>query len=161
MITLAGKGNAVLVIALFVFIAWIAVSIFTLIPKYLSMVENIIVFLGLNMLNLNLFSFTDSLPKLIQHSKNPEMWLSLCIHRNIILPLCLLTYVNYINFVRARFNKIVITGLFLVFLSWVEYLTVWTGVRVYTGWNEYLAMVTLMVFMMLSVLLTRLVRKIK
>lgn len=149
-----------MILSLFVFIAWVIICIFFLIPKGLSIIDNIIIFFCFTIIVINIFTILDMTLRLIQHNDNPEMFISLVVQRNIIIPLGLVIYANLITFLKTRSKKIVITATTLLVLHFIELLTVWTNIKIYTGWNGYMDIATLAALMIFSVFLTKWIKKI-
>jgi hypothetical protein len=148
-----------LVLALFVSIAWMFISVFFLVPKSLSRAENIIVFFCLSMIVINIFTIPDLNLRLMQHSYKPELYISYLIQRSIIIPVSLLISINLIFHQLSMFKKIVIAIITLSILCFIELLTILTGIKIYTGWNGCLTIITLTTLITFSFFLSKWIKK--
>jgi hypothetical protein len=149
-----------LVIALFALITWITIAVFFLIPKALSRKEHIVLFFCISLLVISAYTIIDLNLKLVQQSNKAEMFFALLMHRNIIISFCLLIFVNSFMSLHNKLSKFFSAAVILLVLYLVELLTVWTGVKVYLGWNNYLTIITLVTGMAISALLTKWIRKL-
>jgi hypothetical protein len=68
--------------------------------------------------------------------------------------------VNLINYSKKILTKIIFTVIILFELSLVEYLSVWTGVKTYSGWNSYLTIALYVVEMIICSILAKGIKKI-
>jgi len=150
-----------LVLSLFVLISWITISAFFLIPKSLLKVENIIAFFCLSMLVINLYTIPDLDFKLIQHSFKLELFICYLIQRNIIVPVILIISMNLIFLKLSIMKKIIIAIATLKILCSIELLSIWTGIKTYTGWNGYLTIIALTTLIILSIIISKCIIKIR
>jgi hypothetical protein len=149
-----------LLLALYVLLTWLTIIVFYLTPKYLSFAENIIVFSGVSIVIFTFFLVVYLNEYLIGYAKEPEMFICLCLYRNAILPVGLLIFTNCFLFMPKRLVKLALSLGILAVLLLVEYLTVWTGVRTFTGWNGYLTVIYLLVLMLFSGCLGKAMKKL-
>jgi hypothetical protein len=149
-----------LAIALFSLIAWLTLIIFMLIPKKLSITENIIMFFCITLIVVSVYTVKGLNLRLVHHSYKPELFISLIIHRNLIITIGLMIFINLFAHSQARRAKIAVSVITLLVLYFTELLTIFTGVKVYTGWNLYLAALNLAAYMTISIFLTKWIRKI-
>lgn len=150
-----------MIITLFTLIAWLTISAFMLIPKFLNKTENILLYFIIMILKLSIFSIIYKSFKLIQYSYKLEMFLSLLIYRDIIIPLCLLCFANsFFLMIRVR-DKIAVTAVVLAILCFLEGLTVGVGMRVIRGGYGYFNILTVPIYMALSALLGKELKKLK
>jgi len=139
-------------LALFVFIAWIIISVYFFVPKRLSMEENTLLFFFFTIITTNMFTIVDLDLKLIQHSDKLDMFISFWIFRNIIIPLSLIIFVNSINTLKSKAKKFV-TLLVFLFLYSIDLLAFSIGLMT-CGSNLYLGSGVLLAILMLTAFLT-------
>lgn len=149
----------ILVLIVFVLIAWLSVIILFIIPKHLKLTENVTAFFLFTILILNNFAIIDLNLNLLPHSNIPEMFVCVLIQRNIITPLSLVIFVNLIFYVKSILKKITIIVVILTELTLVEFLTVWTGIKTYNGWNCFLTIVLFAGEMTVCCILAKIIKK--
>lgn len=140
-------------LALFVFIAWVIISVYLFVPKRLSTEENILLFFFFTIITINIFTILDLNLKFIQHSNKPVMFISFWMHRNIIIPLTLIIFVNYIIILKSKIKKFIITVLVFSILYLIDLLAFGIGLMT-CGSNLYLASAILLAVLMLLAFLT-------
>lgn len=147
-------------VALFVFIAWVIISVYLFVPKRLSTEENIILFFLFSIITINIFTILDLNLKLIQHSERLPMFISFLILRNIIIPLALIIFVNLMIHFKSNINKFIIKLLIFLILYLIDLLAFGIGLMT-CGLNLYLgSAILLTVLMLLSFLTMKLVTKL-
>lgn len=78
----------------FFFVAWLVVSIFSLIKKKLSIIENTFVFLIILILSINFSWIVIEEWKLISLSKKGFEYTGYLLNRSVILPMLILIQIN-------------------------------------------------------------------
>lgn len=147
-------------VAIFVFIAWVIISVYLFIPKRLSTEENLLLFFFFTIITINIFTILDLNLQLIQHSNKREMFISFLIHRNIIIPLTLIIFANLIINFESKKKKFIITVLIFSALYFIDLLAFRIGLLTCDSSNLYLASaITLAALMLLAVLITKLIIK--
>ena len=141
-------------LALFVFIAWVIISVYLFVPKRLSMEENILLFFLFTIITINIFTILDLNLKFIQHNDKSDMFISFCIHRNIIIPLSLIIFVNFINTCKSKIQKFIITVLIFSILYLIDLLAFGMALMTCYSSNLYLASAILLAILMLLAFLT-------
>ena len=149
-----------MILSLFTFIGWLVIIVFFLIPKSLTTEENIIQFFIINITIITIYTLLTKNLKLLESNKNIASFMALCIHRSIIIPLCLLTLMNLLILYDTRLKKITASIATILISTFIELLTLWTGVKNYTGWNSFMTVTTLIVLVFLFYVLTKLIRRI-
>ncbi|QGU95351.1 hypothetical protein GOM49_09855 [Clostridium bovifaecis] len=146
---------------LFVLIAWVTIIIFSIVPKKLDLIENIIMFFSVSIIEINISTIATLNLGLIENSKDPKMFISLLINRNITIPLWILIFINLTNALESNFKKISIEAITLFILVFVKLLALWTGVKVYTGWNSYYDVISLLGLMIFSTFFAKMLKKLE
>lgn len=146
--------------ALFALIGWITISVFFIIPKSLNKYENTIIFFILTIIVINIYTILTINMHFIEHSLKSEMFFSLLIHRNIILPLGLIIYVNLFLYENKVYKKIIYSVITFLLEYFIELLTLWTGVKTYTGWTHYLTIIIIAVEMLVFICIGKLLKKV-
>jgi hypothetical protein len=149
-----------LVLVLFTFIGWLTIIVFFLIPKSLNTEENIILFFILNIGIISIYTMLTLNLKLLSSASNVPLFISLWIQRSIITPIGLIILMNLLLFYDKRYKKIIASLVTILLLTFIDLLTVWTGVKNYTGWNTFLTISTFIVLVILYYVLTKLIKKI-
>jgi hypothetical protein len=147
-------------LALFVFIAWVIISVYLFVPKRLSTEENILLFLVFTIIIINIFTILDFDLKLIQHSLKKDKFIGFWIHRNIIIPLTLIIFVNFIDTFKNKMKKVITTMLTFLVLYIIDLLAFGIGFMTCSS-NLYLGSAfILMVLMLLAFLTMELITKL-
>lgn len=144
-----------MILALYAFIAWAALIVFTWMPKRLGKLDNILIFVSVSMVILDLFSRVTTNLGLIFYDEKPDKFYSMCIYRSIIFPLCLLIFANLLASAPKKAAKAAAASGILLFILLMEYLSLQTGIIKATGWNIYYSMIVLAGLMVLSAVLQK------
>jgi len=149
-------------VALFVFIAWVIISVYFFVPKRLSTEEIILLFFLFTIITINIFVILDFNLKLIQHNnKSPKLFISFWIHRNIIIPLTLIIFVNFMNNFKSKIKKFITTVLVFSILYLINLLAFGIGLLTYSTNLFYLgSAIFLAALMLLAFLTMKLVTKL-
>jgi len=147
-------------VALFVFIAWVIISVYLFVPKRLSTVENLLLFFLFTIITMNIFTILDLDLNLFQHSEKVTLFICFWIQRNIIIPLSLVIFVNLIIFFKSKVYKVIITILIFLILYLIDLLAFGVGLMT-CGSNLYSgSAIVLAVLMLLAFLTMKLVTKL-
>ena len=141
-------------LALFVFIAWVIVSVYLFVPKRLSMEENILLFFFFTIITINIFTILDLNLELIQHSNKSDMFISFWIYRNIIIPLSLIIFVNFVDIFKSKMARIILTMFVFLILYLINLIAFGIGLMT-CGSNLYLGSAILLSILMLLAFLTK------
>lgn len=147
-------------IALFAFIGWLTIIAFFLVPKNLSTEENTIMFFILNITIISIYTALTIDVKLLGPAKSVEAFFALWIQRSIIIPICLLTLMNFLFSSKRKFYKVTASAAVILILTFVDLLTLWTNIKSYTGWTPFLTAATLIILILFYYALTRLLKRI-
>jgi hypothetical protein len=149
-----------LIFSVFMLIAWLTICIFFFIPKGLKRIGNILLFFFFTIIILNIFTILDLNLKLIEHSYRADLFISMWLQRNVIMPMCFMIFINLFTYYKSRFKKVAAFIITFLVLFLVELLIVRTGVKVYRGWNSYLTLARIAGTFALFILLEKFIRKI-
>ena len=141
-------------LALFVFIAWVIISVYLFVPKRLSTEENILLFFFFTIITINIFTILDLNLELIQHSNKSDMFISFWIHRNIIIPLSLIIFVNFVDIFKSKMARIILTMFVFLILYLINLIAFGIGLMT-CGSNLYLGSAILLSILMLLAFLTK------
>jgi hypothetical protein len=149
-----------LIFAAFVLITWVVICIFTLLPKSLSPVENIILYFLLVMsstmsttilaLNLNLIVISDRI----------HIFFCFWLIRTIAIPLILLGGINIFLCYKNCWIKVLVLISCVVIALGIETLSHMKGLVTFTGWNQYYFMILVLFLFGLNYGMAKLLRKI-
>ena len=141
-------------LALFVFIAWVIISVYLFVPKRLSTEENILLFFFFTIITINIFTILDLNLELIQHSDKLDLFISFWIHRNIIIPLSLIIFVNFVDIFKNKMARIILTMFVFLILYLINLIAFGIGLMT-CGSNLYLGSAILLSILMLLAFLTK------
>ena len=141
-------------VAIFVFIAWVIISVYLLVPKKLSTEENLLLFFLFTIITINIFTILDLNLQLIQHSNKVKLFISFVIHRNVIIPLALIIFVNLIINFESKMKKIILTVLIFLTLYLIDLLAFGIGLLTCDSSSLYLASAIILASLMLLAFLT-------
>ena len=141
-------------LALFVFIAWVIISVYLFVPKGLSKEENILLFFFFTIITINIFTILDLNLELIQHSDKSDMFISFWIYRNIIIPLSLIIFVNFVDIFKSKMARIILTMFVFLILYLINLIAFGIGLMT-CGSNLYLGSAILLSILMLLAFLTK------
>lgn len=124
-------------LALFVLITWLTICTFFLVPKSLTKEENVILFFIIDIIISNIYIVLNLNLKLVRYSYHYTAIISLFLHRNIIIPFCLLIFAN-LTFKYYKLSKRILIILFSVlFLVFIKLITIWDKLVNYTAWTFF------------------------
>lgn len=149
-----------MILSVFSLISWIVICLFVLIPKGMSLVENIIVYLLLCMcstmsgtlltLNFNLLKTSDQL----------HVFFCYWMIRTITFPLAILGGINLFFYFKSKHMKALALILSLALALSIEMLSHKEGVVIFTGWNSFYFLILEFFVLILNLYTARLLRKI-
>jgi hypothetical protein len=139
-------------LAIFIFIAWVIISVYIFVPKRLSIIDNFLLFFLFTIITMNIFTILDLNINLFQHSQKVNLFISFWIHRNIIIPLSLVIFVNYMIYFKSKINKLVVSVMIFLILYLINLLAFGVGImtcasRLYLGSGIVLAALMLLAFL--------------
>lgn len=121
--------------SIFFFLAWLIISIFAVMRKRLSLVENTFVFLIILIVSINFSWIISDELKLITITKEKLPYTAYLLHRSIIIPVLLLIQLN-ISVARDSFGwKAIIILSAVLLLTVANYLMTALNIAAYTNWN--------------------------
>lgn len=138
-------------------IAWLVLSVFFSLKKRLPNNINIIFFLVIQIVQINIFTITSFKLKWFTISKNPVPFITVIVNRDVILPVLLLLFVNMLFSTKQVSKQIVIAVVVLIIFAASEYLIRLLGFSHAHHWSPILYSVGMMIF---SILTARLLMKI-
>jgi hypothetical protein len=120
------------------------------IKKKYSFLHNAILFMVMAIITKNYMTVTSMELKLIKHTEEYSLFLFLILHREIIIPLLILIYVN-LRFRNATLPWAIF--LFILILSLMQtmtYLTTYFEVVEFIKWNMFYALLANIAFMLIG-----------
>lgn len=117
---------------LFFFGSWLMLTLFTIIPKKLSITENTFVFLIILVISINWTWVIYEEFKFIVSTETPIDYTAFLTFRSIIIPIVLITQLNISAQARSRTLTIVLSTAFLLLFT---YLSLHFEVVKYVNWN--------------------------
>ncbi|HEY8910216.1 MAG TPA: hypothetical protein VIM51_08050 [Desulfosporosinus sp.] len=141
-------------VAIFVFIAWVIITVYLFVPRRLSTEENLLLFFFFTIITINIFTILDLNLQLIQHSNEVKMFISFLIHRNIIIPLALIIFVNLMSNIGSKTKKLIITVLIFLTIYLVNLVAFGIGLLTCDSSSLYLPSAIILAALMLIAFLT-------
>lgn len=148
-------------VALFAFITWLIIIIFSIIPKTLNVIENFIMFFLISIIELDFYTILTLNLNIVENSKDPKLFFAVLMNRSMVLPLSILTFVNLFIFLKGKLKKLGLIVITLSFLSLMDLLPIWLGMKVYNGWNGSLDALVSIVYLILFVILAKGLKALK
>jgi hypothetical protein len=147
-------------LVIFLVIAWLVLAIFFSLNKKLPSSINIILFLVIQIVQINLFTIFSLEMKLFTYGKDPVEFITVIVHRDIILPYLLLLFVNSL-FINTKIgNRILFTMVILFMMIAFEHLLRLLGYIHNHHWSIWQYGLTCMGFMVFSMLTAYLLTKL-
>ncbi|SFD43841.1 hypothetical protein SAMN05216238_101339 [Lentibacillus persicus] len=122
--------------AIFFFLAWFFISLFAVMQKRLSIVENTFVFLIILIISINFSWIVGDELKLIKQPEEPLPYIAYLLNRSIIIPVLILiqlkVFVRYDTFLWKTASILVA----VLMLTDINYLLTALNVAEYTHWHS-------------------------
>lgn len=117
------------------FVAWLVISIFTIIKKRLSIVENTLVFLIILILSINFSWIVNEELKLVTISKKGLDYTAFLLNRSIIIPIMIVIHVNLLKWCRTLVMKTVVILSTIAVLTSLSIFNNLMNMSKYSNWN--------------------------
>lgn len=144
-----------MILGLFVFIFWITIVIFQLIPRKLTVVENSFLFFMVMILVINIFTITELNLHLVITNKKPSMYLCEWTFRTLIIPVSTMIFSNLVLQTHNQLLKWGIGALFFLEIGGIEFLTLQLKIKTYTGWNGFFASLSFILILLFTYFLIK------
>ncbi|MEH7086517.1 hypothetical protein V7139_27885 [Neobacillus drentensis] len=152
-------------LVIYIIISWLVLTVFFSSKKKLPSNVNIILFLAIQIVQINIFTIITLKMNLFTFGKDPVEFITVLIYRDLIIPYLLLLFVNQLSFAKIPSNRILITAVILTLLLVFEHLLRILGYshnHHWSIWHFSLVCIGLMVYSLLIVnLLMKLASKEK
>lgn len=122
---------------IFFFISWIAIAIFTVINKQISIVVNTLVFLTVLILNINFSWIVAEEMELIEVTEKGLEYTAYLLMRSIAIPTFLLISLNFLLVNNSRLIKALIAALSIGLLVGFSFLSTVFNIAEYVNWNYF------------------------
>ncbi|MBV7504683.1 hypothetical protein KW850_05315 [Bacillus sp. sid0103] len=109
-------------LVIYLIIAWLVLTVFFSLKKKLPSRINIIQFLVIQIVQINIFTIVSFNMKLFTFGKGPVEFITVLVHRDIVIPYLLLLFVNLLFFSKKLRNRILISVIILIMLLASEHL---------------------------------------
>lgn len=149
-----------MILAVFALISWLTICAFSLIPKSLGLMDNIILFFLLSMCSTMSATILYTNLHLIETSQSISLFLPFVLLRSITYPLVLLGGINLVWGIRSVFGKMAVVSITLLMASGIEALARAAGLLTFTGWNLAYFLVLAFVLFALNLGFSFVLRKI-
>lgn len=115
--------------------AWLLISIFTIIPKRLTVIENSFLFLLTSVISIHWTWIVNEELKYVQITKDPVDYAGFLIFRSVIIPTLIITQLNLYSFPSSVIKKAIVLSTSVLCLLLLTILSKSLGVSTYEDWN--------------------------
>ena len=141
-------------LVIFFIIAWIFISFFLVMRKGFPNRINLLNFISLQIFHINLFAIFSFKLKYFILSTNPVEFMSIILYRDLIIPIGLLIFINFLNRFKTLGQRIIMSGIILsLFLLGEQLLIIWKFIS-YRHWSFIHSVLFDSSLMIISVLLS-------
>lgn len=119
----------------FFFLSWLFISLFAVIRKTLSIIENTVIFLVILVISINFSWIIIDEYQLITVSQKALPYLAFLLNRSIVIPILMLLLVNLVLRSKDSKQKIIIGILCEFLLLMISFLSTLLGVTEFKRWN--------------------------
>jgi hypothetical protein len=117
--------------------------------------ENFIMFFLISIIELNFYTILTLNLNIVENSKDPKLFFAVLMNRSIVMPVTFLIFINVYTFLKEKFKKLGVIVVTLSFLTLMDLLPLYIGMKVYRGWTGYLDTLVTVVFMTLFPILAK------
>lgn len=135
--------------------------IFFLSEKKLSFLENAIVFMVMVIITRNYNTIMTMVLKLFKNTESHQLFVGLLLHREIIIPVLVLIFINSFLLFNSWKRRVVLFLLILGTLQGFDMLLVHFGVIRFMNWNAYCACVVNLLYLCIGLGVTYLLKYLK
>jgi len=140
----------VMPLTIMIILTWLICMIFIFIPKSLSFLQNLILFMVLTIIARNVMTILTMELQLIKTTQEPVVYLFFILQREVFMPVATLIAVNYINRFTNVSKKIVLFMVILASIHIVNYLANSLNVLTYENWNYLYSFIYEMIFISIA-----------
>jgi hypothetical protein len=120
---------------IFFFLAWLVVSLFAVINKKLTLVENTLVFLIILVISINFSWIVIEHLKLIELTQVRLDYIAYLLNRSVIIPILILIQVNLLQWSKTMMMKISVILSAVILITGISFLSNLFGIAEYKHWN--------------------------
>lgn len=139
--------------------AWLIISVFTIIPKRLTLIENTFIFLTTSVISINWTWIINEELKYVKITEDPSNYASFLIFRSIIIPTLLMVQMNLYNSSSSPVKKALILIASVLCLVLLTILSRVLDVSVYKDWNLGFDAIYYVSLHLFSIGVSKLIRK--
>lgn len=122
---------------IFFFFSWVALAIFTVINKPISIIVNTLIFLTVLIININFSWVVAEEMELIDVSEKSLEYTAYLLMRSIAVPTFILISLNLLPFNNSRLVKALIAALSICLFVGFSFLTTIFNIAEYVNWNYF------------------------
>ncbi|WP_406945226.1 hypothetical protein ACJA3J_21465 [Halobacillus sp. SY10] len=139
--------------------AWLIISVFTIIPKRLTLIENTFIFLTTSVININWTWIINEELKYVKITEDPSNYAGFLIFRSIIIPTLLMVQLNLYNPSSSPVKKALILIASVLCLVLLTILSRVLDVSDYKDWNLGFDAIYYVSLHLFSIGVSKLIRK--
>ncbi|WP_163529315.1 hypothetical protein [Halobacillus ihumii] len=121
--------------AVFFFAAWLLAAIFFVMPKKLTLIENLFVILLILLININWTWIIYEGLKFIKITKDPMLYTSFLLYRSVITPVLLIMQLNWVHQSASQKQSILVMMASIITLALFTGLSLLFDMTSYVKWN--------------------------
>lgn len=144
----------------FFFVSWLVISIYSIIKKRLSIVENTFIFLIILVLSINFSWIVIEELKLVSLSKKGLNYTAYLLNRSVIIPMLLVIQLNLLQWCKTLMIKTIVIISSISILICLSILSNLLNMSKYVKWNYGYDAIYFMILSLIAIFLYKLYKKI-
>ena len=144
----------------FSFLSWLFVSIFTIITKKLSIIENTVVFLLVLIISINYSWIVSEELKLITVTKKGLGYTAYLLTRSVIIPMVILIHLNFLQAKETMVEKSIVIFTSVLLLSCISSLSASLKITDYSNWHFGFIVIYYLILNLIAILFYKLFKRI-
>lgn len=140
----------VMPLTIMIILTWLICAIFIFIPKSLSFLQNLIIFMLLTIIARNVMTIITMELQLIETSQDPVVYLFFILQREVFMPIATLIAVNCLFQFTDVSKKVMLFIIILASIHAVNYLATSMNVITYKNWDYLYDLVFETIFILIA-----------
>jgi hypothetical protein len=121
----------------FFFLTWLVVSLFAVIKKKLTFVENTLIFLIILIISINFSWIVMEELKLIKLTQVSLEYIAYLLNRSVIIPILVLIQVNLLQWSKTMMMKIAVIVSVVILITGISFLSNFYGITEFKHWHYW------------------------
>lgn len=149
-----------MVLSLYVIITWLTITSFVFFPRKISLIANIFIYIMLTTIIINKITIVSLNLEFVEITKDPNLYLSHLLTRNIITPFVLLLFCNIFYATKKQTVKYGTAFIALITLIFIEYLGISFDIYTYKKWSLFIEIFIFVIYIIITLFLAKWFRKL-